>query len=290
MKVSKHRSRKRKNILVTWILPGVLGLVSLAFLAAGLGKSIFLAAGWELYAVPAEPVEGRTNGERQAQTAAAGQAGHMTNVAEESTWEEETVKRCKELYEEYKELLVLVNGEHILEEGAYEDTLRSICNGRLEASDYLYEDLVDLLAAAEESGFSYWIASAYRSRKRQQELIDEDVKRYMAQGMSYAEALERTAEYTMPAGRSEHETGLALDLLCSENESMDISQAGEAGNRWLAAHAHEYGFILRYPKDKEEITGILYEPWHFRYVGRETAAFLFEQGWTLEEFHAVLGN
>ncbi|MBQ9141542.1 MAG: M15 family metallopeptidase [Lachnospiraceae bacterium] len=102
------------------------------------------------------------------------------------------------------------------------------------------------------------------------------------------EALEKTYEQTMPAGKSEHETGLALDLLCSENVNMDISQADEPGNRWLAEHAHEYGFILRYPKDKEDITDIYYEPWHFRYVGKETAAFLYEQEWTLEEFWECL--
>ena len=142
-----------------------------------------------------------------------------------------------------------------------------------------------MLAAAGEEGHQYWIASAYRSRRRQQELVDEDVKRYMAQGMDYREALAETYKQTMPAGCSEHETGLALDLLCSENVNMDITQAEEPGNRWLTEHAHEYGFILRYPKEKEGITDISYEPWHFRYVGKEAATFLYEQGWTLEELH-----
>lgn len=197
-------------------------------------------------------------------------------------------EECLEIYEANKELLVLVNREYALEEGAYEDSLRSICNGRLQASDYLYDDLVDLLAAAEEEGHQYWIASAYRSRERQQELVDEDVARYMAQGMSRQQALEKTYEQTMPAGKSEHETGLALDILCSENLNMDVTQAEESGNKWLAEHAHEYGFILRYPADKEELTGILYEPWHFRYVGKEVAAFLWENELTLEEFWEII--
>ena len=112
--------------------------------------------------------------------------------------------------------------------------------------------------------------------------------RYMAQGMSRKQALEKTYEQTMPAGKSEHETGLALDILCSENLNMDVTQANEPGNKWLAEHAHEYGFILRYPVDKEEITGILYEPWHFRYVGKEAALFLWESNLTLEEFWEIL--
>ncbi len=228
------------------------------------------------------------NNEAIGRGGAVGMAGTATVVPEIGRQDELTMSRCKELYEEYSELLVLVNREHELEEGAYKDTLRNICNGRLQASEYLYEDLVDMLAAAGEAGYQYWIASAYRSRTRQQELVDEDVERYKRQGMSYAEALEKTYEQTMPAGKSEHETGLALDLLCSENVNMDISQADEPGNRWLAEHAHEYGFILRYPKDKEDITGIYYEPWHFRYVGKEAAVFLYEQEWTLEEFWECL--
>lgn len=203
---------------------------------------------------------------------------------------EKIVRRedCLKVYETNKELLVLVNREYALKEGAYENSLRYICNGRLQASDYLYDDLVDLLAAADEEGYQYWIASAYRSRERQQELVDEDVARYMAQGMSRQQALEKTYEQTMPAGKSEHETGLALDILCSENLNMDVTQAEEAGNKWLAEHAWEYGFILRYPTDKEEITGILYESWHFRYVGKEAAVFLWENNLTLEEFWEIL--
>lgn len=195
---------------------------------------------------------------------------------------------CRELYEGNEKLLVLVNRDRALEEGTYENNLRNICNGRLQASRDLYDDLVDLLAAAKEEGYQYWIASAYRSRERQQELVDEDVARYMAQGMSRQQALEKTYEQTMPAGKSEHETGLALDILCSENLNMDASQAEEPGNQWLAEHAHEYGFILRYPADKEDVTGILYEPWHFRYVGKEAAAFLWENELTLEEFWEIL--
>ena len=291
MKKAKLRQqRRRKCTLLGWSLLGVIGLVWLCSLpirlVAGLlaDREVEGAGKEDLYTqqIWEQTKDTITNtvelGEENEE------AENSANVGERME-EAALSKQCKALYEEYEELLVLVNREHPLEEGAYEDSLRSICNGRLQASEYLYEDLVDLLAAAGEEGHQYWIASAYRSRRRQQELVDEDVKRYMAQGMDYREALAETYKQTMPAGCSEHETGLALDLLCSENVNMDITQAEEPGNRWLTEHAHEYGFILRYPKEKEGITDISYEPWHFRYVGKEAATFLYEQGWTLEELH-----
>ena len=266
-----QQRRMVKKLFIMWGILGIIGFVWLVYTIISWLSGLFKGA----------PEQTSISGE------------YLEHVwAQEETWQDgvgqEYAPDCLELYEANKELLVLVNREHELEEGAYEDSRRSICNGRLQASDYLYEDLVDLLAAADEEGHQYWIASAYRSRKRQQELVDEDVARYMAQGMSRQLALEKTYEQTMPAGKSEHETGLALDILCSENPNMDVTQANEPGNKWLVEHAHEYGFILRYPADKEEITGILYEPWHFRYVGKEAALFLWKSNLTLEEFWEIL--
>lgn len=196
-------------------------------------------------------------------------------------------QECQDLYTRQGFLLLLVNKEHELP-SSYQPRLHSICKGRLEAADILYEDLCAMLKAGGGAGYEYWIASAYRDRAYQQGLVDEDVQKYMAKGYSYEAALQKTYEYTMPAGQSEHETGLALDILCSTNTIMDESQKSEPGNQWLVQHCHEYGFILRYPEDKEEVTGIGFEPWHFRYVGREAAAYLTEKGWTLEEFYGVI--
>lgn len=198
-------------------------------------------------------------------------------------------QECQDLYAEQEELLLIVNKDHALET-SYQPVLRNICKGRLKAADILYEDLCAMLADGGQAGYEYWIASAHRDRAYQQGLVDEDVEKYMAKGYTYEAAIQKTYEYTMPAGQSEHETGLALDILCSTNMVMDESQAYEPGNQWLAAHCHEYGFILRYPADKEEITGIRYEPWHFRYVGKEAAAYLRNKGWTLEEFYEVVNG
>lgn len=198
-------------------------------------------------------------------------------------------QECQDLYAGQESLLVLVNKEHELP-ASYDAGLRDICYGRLRAADVLYEDLCAMLRDGGQAGHEYWIASASRDRDYQQGLVDEDVRKYMAKGYTYEAALEKTYEYTMPAGYSEHETGLALDILCSTNTLMDESQEGEPGNRWLVEHCHEYGFILRYPREKEDITGIQYEPWHFRYVGREAACYLTGKGWTLEEFYEALGK
>lgn len=196
-------------------------------------------------------------------------------------------KQAKKIYRKNKQILVLVNADHALEK-SYQANLRPICNGRLNASDYLYPSLVKMLADASESGFTYWIASAWRSREKQQKLIDEDVRIAMQKGLSYDDALSDTYKETMPAGHSEHETGLALDILCSGNMNMDTSQAEEAGNIWLRENCFRYGFILRYPEEQETITGVHYEPWHLRYVGTEAAKFLHRHNLTLEEFWQLL--
>ncbi len=181
------------------------------------------------------------------------------------------------------DLLVLVNKEHSIPED-YDPNLRKICKGRLEASDYLYDDLCAMLKAAADSGYEYWISSGYRSEEYQRELIEDDIASYMEKGYSYDEALSRTYGYTMPVGSSEHHTGLALDILCSTNIEMDETQADEPGNAWLCEHCWEYGFILRYPPGREDVTGIQYEPWHFRYVGKDVAEYIMKNGLVLEEY------
>lgn len=194
---------------------------------------------------------------------------------------------ANKLLRKYEDLLVLVNKDHEMPKD-YNLERKSICQGRLEAADILYDDLVEMLADADDAGYQFYIASAYRSAAHQQKLIDNDIKKWMKTGKSYEIALEETYRQVMPAGYSEHETGLALDFLSVENSNLDVTQEVCPGNQWLRAHCMEYGFILRYPKGKETVTGIDYEPWHFRYVGREAARYLSENDFTLEEFWEML--
>lgn len=216
---------------------------------------------------------------------AAGESGSGLIAAgeQEQSGQKQGEKEVWKIYERNKKNLILVNTDNKLKK-SYKADLRPICSGRLEASKRLYEPLVEMLDAAEKKGHRYWIASAYRSYKKQQRLVDEDVRKEMQKGESYENALEETYKETMPAGHSEHQTGLALDILCSGNMNMDTSQEKEAGNVWLRENCWRYGFILRYPKGKKKITGINYEPWHFRYVGKEAAAYIKKHDLTLEEF------
>ena len=204
--------------------------------------------------------------------------------ADNDTKDEGKSKKCLRIFNRNKDLLVLANRDNPLEYD-YNPSLMYICNGRLQASFYLYDDLVNMLAEAKEQGYSYWIASAYRSPEKQQRLVDEDVNAFISRGMSYEDALKEVYKETMPAGCSEHQTGLALDILCSGNTNMDVSQMEEPGNKWLRENCYKYGFILRYPEDKTQVTGVNFEPWHFRYVGKEAAQYIMKNHITLEEFY-----
>lgn len=215
-----------------------------------------------------------------------------TQAASESSadaeWQEALQEEAKALLLDHPTLLMLVNAEHACEEDKM-PVLRTICNGRLQAADDMYADLCDMLEAASEQGHSFWIASAYRSKERQQELIDQYVIDNMRKGMTREEALEEVMKESMPAGYSEHQTGLALDVLASSNTTMDREQENTQENQWLQEHCYEYGFVIRYPENKEDITGISYEPWHIRYVGKEAAAFMQENDLCLEELWELAG-
>ena len=196
---------------------------------------------------------------------------------------------CKKLYENQQDLLVLVNKDTALVSD-YQQPLKLLKNKRVKVAQVMYEDLKAMLTdAGNAGGYSYQLVSGYRPASYQQSLVDRDVNSYMAAGKTRAEALELTYQQVMPAGHSEHETGLALDITARGNDKLDESQAAEKEIQWLHENCWKYGFILRYPKDKEAVTGISYEPWHFRYVGREAAEYLYENRLTLEEFWELIG-
>ena len=120
----------------------------------------------------------------------------------------------------------------------------------------------------------------------QRQLFDEDVEARVSEGMTEDEAREETARWTMPPGCSEHETGLAVDIVATDNQRLDDTQEQTPETIWLHENCWRFGFILRYPAGKEDVTGIDYESWHYRYVGIEAARYLTEQQLTLDEFWA----
>lgn len=144
--------------------------------------------------------------------------------------------------------------------------------------------LDEMLEACRAEGLSPALASAWRSTAYQQELFENKVGRIMAQGYGYSDAQELAATEVAPPGTSEHHTGLAADIVSENYGTMDEGYEASPEAVWLREHCAEYGFVLRYPKDKQDVTGIIYEPWHFRYVGVEAAAYMTENGLVLEEF------
>lgn len=124
-----------------------------------------------------------------------------------------------------------------------------------------------------------WIQSAYRSYDKQKTLFNNKVEEYKREGKSQEEAEELAQKLVQRPECSEHHLGLAVDFNYVNNEFEDTKEF-----RWLQENAAEYGFILRYPKDKEQITGVSYEPWHWRYVGKEHAKKIKEQEICLEEY------
>ena len=147
---------------------------------------------------------------------------------------------------------------------------------------------LELQKAAAAENVTVWMQSGYRSVSYQKKLYDNKTQYYRDKGLSEAAAREKAAAIVNPPGCSEHNCGLAADLNSPEHTALDTGFADTAAFRWLCENAEQYGFILRYPKEAESVTGITYEPWHWRYVGAENAALLNQSGLCLEDAVAVL--
>lgn len=184
-----------------------------------------------------------------------------------------------------KEDILLVNKDFPLDR-TYQPTLKRMRDYGVEVDASIYDALYEMLSAGEKEGLSFWVASGYRSQERQRELLDEDIELLVGQGYSYSEAYEETVKETMPVGCSEHATGLAVDIVAKDYQILDSKQAATDEIKWLQKNCSRYGFILRYPEDKEDITKVSYESWHFRYVGVDAAKEITSKHITLEEYLA----
>ena len=178
--------------------------------------------------------------------------------------------------------LVLVNKQHPVPED-YEVTLGRI-KGSMKCDARIIDDLTAMMQAAKADGISLVVCSPYRDYNRQTVLFDRKIDYYMEEGHSYMEAYKLASMTVTVPGASEHQIGLALDIVSTTYSWLEIDFGETVAGKWLREHCDEYGFILRYPEGKEYITGIQYEPWHFRYVGKEAAAQIMERDITLEEF------
>ena len=178
--------------------------------------------------------------------------------------------------------LLLVNPWNEMPED-YEVTLKALPDGQ-KVDERAYDDLNAMLEACRDAGLRPKICSSYRTQAKQTYLYNNKITRLRNAGYSKAAALEEAGRWVARPGTSEHQLGLALDIVSSSYQALTKKQEKTAEQKWLMEHCWEYGFILRYPSDKSEIPGIGYEPWHYRYVGREVALDVRESGLCFEEY------
>ena len=178
--------------------------------------------------------------------------------------------------------LRLVNPWNALPEDYTIETV-TLKNG-LQVDERCYPDLQAMMDGCRAAGLSPLICSAYRTQEKQARLFQNKVDRLMEQGYSESEAETEAAKVVAVPGTSEHQLGLAVDIADANHQALDETQEDTEVQKWLMAHSWEYGFILRYPHDKSGITGIIYEPWHYRYVGRTDAEEIHASGVCLEEY------
>lgn len=180
--------------------------------------------------------------------------------------------------------MILVNNNVALPDGYEVETKTAESANGKQLQAEAAEAYIRMQDAAAAQGVELLLCSGYRSVEYQTGLFNEELEKWKAQGYSDEDAYNKAKTVVAVPGYSEHNSGLAADIVTPEHQTLDEEFAGTDAFGWLSEHAQEYGFILRYPQDKQAITGIIYEPWHYRYVGPENAAAIKESGLCLEEY------
>ena len=178
--------------------------------------------------------------------------------------------------------LCLVNPWHPLPEG-YQPQLTQVENGH-QVDSRCAADLEAMLADCRAAGHAPLLCSSYRTQEKQTQLYNNLVQKQIARGNSRSEAMAKAAKEVAVPGTSEHQLGLAVDIVDVNYQLLDTNQENTAVQKWLLENSWRYGFILRYPTGQTDVTGIVYEPWHYRYVGKEYAQDIYEKGLCLEQY------
>lgn len=178
--------------------------------------------------------------------------------------------------------LILVNQWNTIPEN-YDVKVKYLDNGHA-IDERAYSDLIDMLSDCREDGLEPVICSSYRSMEKQKELFNNKIDQYISYEYSREEAEKKAGELVAIPGTSEHQLGLALDIVDISYQDLDEKQEKTDVQKWLMNNSWKYGFILRYPTDKSNITGISYEPWHYRYVGKKAAKEIYDAQICLEEY------
>lgn len=178
--------------------------------------------------------------------------------------------------------LILVNGDHPLPMDFTVDLVK--VQGDYKVDYRIAPAVRQMIADAQKDGVQLKICSAFRTVDRQDGLYNKKVNNYINTGTGQNQAKATAATIVAKAGESEHHTGLAMDIVTPSYQKLDEGFANTAAFSWLSKYAQNYGLILRYPKGKQGITGIIYEPWHYRYVGVENAKAMKAKNVCLEEY------
>lgn len=226
---------------------------------------------------------GRTAAEKEAKKRIAEAKKETAQVKADWEKEKKEAKRAEQIKHEEERPwnLMLVNTSHPMEEG-YVPELATVENMQVDVR--IKDALEKMLKDARKAGVNPIICSAYRSIQRQTQIFNETVQNWINQGDDYWTAYRKTSREVQLPGTSEHGVGLAVDIVSNQYGELDAGQADTPEAKWLQENCQNYGFILRYPPDKQDETGIIYESWHYRYVGEEDAKKIMESGQTLEEY------
>lgn len=179
-------------------------------------------------------------------------------------------------YSENSEL-ILVNKHHKIPRDYDVGELVTLSNGE-KVSSKIYPSLQQMFDDARASGLHLFVASGYRTEKYQRQLLEEKEAEYMEKGLPWLVAKKKAREWVAKPGTSEHQLGLAVDINAEEGYSS------QKVYDWLNDNCYKYGFIRRYPTNKKDITGVINEPWHYRYVGKAAAKEIHDRGICLEEY------
>ena len=182
--------------------------------------------------------------------------------------------------------LRLVNKDHPMTEADVpEVAIETVDANGYQVDVRMMQDLEAMFADARAAGRNPMICSAFREWDMQVSLYENKIERVMQEeGLTQEEAAIKASTVVAKPGTSEHQVGLALDIVSSDYQELDEAQMETEDQKWLMENSWKYGFILRYPMDKSDITGIIFEPWHYRYVGKKAAKEITEQNITLEEY------
>lgn len=205
---------------------------------------------------------------------------NIEEVEEISNKNQQEAKKVKSNPNDWN--LLLVNRNNKIPEN-YSVQLSTVENNH-RVDSRIVEALNAMLQDGRNQGLNPIICSSYRTNNKQTQLYNNKVRQYQNLGYNIEKAKNLASYWVAIPGTSEHETGLALDIVSKSYQILDENQENTKEQKWLLENSYKYGFILRYPKDKQDITMTNYEPWHYRYVGVENSTYIKENNLCLEEF------